>query len=248
MNMLQSTYASRSTEKDTWHNGDATHPSPCERHPKKSGPTSDNEPCMCVAQRLGLGCTSFSCRNEVKVRNPKPPLTSSVRSLKPPPDAAQDPFFDSEFLKDEQAVESIRRLQHNGNSDDMSIPTHVDEDPYETGSDFDNELGNASSDDEGPGSCPLELTRQAKAKHQKVHALMPAKSSSSRKAHKARALALIDSTHAVTKESSRRNARVGVDASLSSVGVRVPRKARRKLWRKWICPTTASWVSIPGNA
>ena len=57
----------------------------------------------------------------------------------------------------------------------MSIPTHVDEDPYETDSDFDNELVDSSSDDEGPGRCPLQLMRPAKPKPQKVDARMPVK-------------------------------------------------------------------------
>ena len=75
---------------------------------------------------------------------------------------------------------NMRRMQHNGNVDDMSIPIHVDEDPYGTDSDLDNELVDSSSDDEnptsllgrcpsqGPGRCPLQLTRQAKPKPPKV--------------------------------------------------------------------------------
>ena len=66
---------------------------------------------------------------------------------------------------------NMRRLQHNGNVDDISIPTHVDEDPYETDSDFDNELVDSLSDDEcqtgllghchpqGPGRCLVTCTK-----------------------------------------------------------------------------------------
>ena len=138
----------------------------------------------------------------------------------------------------------MRRLQHNGNVNDMSIPTSVDEDPYETDSDFDTEPVDSSSDDEGqtslrgrylsqgPGRCPLQLTRQAKPKPQKVDARMPARSSSRRKARKAPALALIDSAHAIAREISSQDFRGGVEPPPSVVGVRVPRQARRKVRRK----------------
>ena len=87
------------------------------------------------------------------MRNPKPPPTASVRPRQP--HAAHDAFFDYEALGDEPIVANMRRLQYKGNVGDMSIPTHVDENPYETDSDFDNELVDSSSDDEGPGRCPL---------------------------------------------------------------------------------------------
>ena len=123
-------------ESNAWHNGDAKYRSPYERYPRpKNGSTSDNDPCMCFATRPGLRCTSRSCRHEVKVRNPKPPPTASARPRQLY--AAQEPFFDYEALEDKPIVANMRRLQHNGNVDDMSIPTRVDEDPYETDSNFD---------------------------------------------------------------------------------------------------------------
>ena len=36
--------------------------------------------------------------------------------------AAQDPLFDFDAFIDEPAFMNLRRLQHNGNVDDMSIP------------------------------------------------------------------------------------------------------------------------------
>ena len=62
---------------------------------------------------------------------------------------------------------------------------------------------------------------------------MPVKSSSRRKARKTQALALVEPAHAIAREMSSRDVRGGAEPPPSAVGVRVPRQARRKAWRKW---------------